>query len=104
MGHEDPEIQEGIISEIDEETTEPPMYKVLIHNDDYTTKEFVVHVLMAVFNKSMDEATRIMWKAHKSGVGLCGIYPHEVAETKVKAVTATAREYGYPLKSSMEEE
>jgi len=104
MGSEDPGIQEGIIEEIDEETTEPPMYKVLIHNDDYTTKEFVVQILIAVFNKSMEEATQIMWKAHKTGVGLCGIYSYEVAETKVNVATATAREHGFPLKTTMEEE
>ncbi|UCH22818.1 MAG: ATP-dependent Clp protease adaptor ClpS [Deltaproteobacteria bacterium] len=104
MGEDNSEIQEGIITEIDEETTEPPMYKVLIHNDDYTTKEFVVQILMAVFNKSVEEAAQIMWKAHKTGVGLCGIFPYELAETKVKIVTATAREHGFPLKTTMEEE
>ncbi len=104
MGSEDSGIQEGIIEEIDEETTEPPMYKVLIHNDDYTTKEFVVQILMAIFNKSMEEATQIMWKAHKTGIGLCGIFSYEVAETKVNVVTATAREHGFPLKTTMEEE
>jgi ATP-dependent Clp protease adaptor protein ClpS len=104
MGEDNSEIQEGIITEIDEETTEPPMYKVLIHNDDYTTKEFVVQILMAVFNKSMEEAAQIMWKTHKTGVGLCGIFPYELAETKIKIVTATAREHGFPLKTTMEEE
>ena len=104
MGTNDSDTQEGIITEIDEETTEPPMYKVLIHNDDYTTKEFVVEILRSVFNKSMEEAARIMWKAHKTGVGLCGIFPYEVAETKVNVATATARENGFPLKTTMEEE
>lgn len=104
MGTKDSDTQPEIITEIDEETTEPPMYKVLIHNDDYTTKEFVVQILMAVFNKSMGEASQIMWKAHKTGVGLCGIYPFEVAETKVNTVTTTARENGFPLKTTMEEE
>ncbi len=104
MGSDIPEIQEGVITEIDEETTEPPMYKVLIHNDDFTPREFVVQVIVAVFNKSTDEATQIMWKAHKTGIGLCGIYAYEMAETKVKVVTATARENGFPLKTTMEEE
>jgi ATP-dependent Clp protease adaptor protein ClpS len=104
VGSDIPEIQEGTITEIDEETTEPPQYKVLIHNDDFTPREFVVQVIVAVFNKSPDEATQIMWKAHKTGIGLCGIYSYEVAETKVKVVTASAREHGFPLKSTMEEE
>ncbi len=104
MGSDIPEIQEGVITEIDEETTEPPMYKVLIHNDDFTPREFVVQVIAAVFNKSTDEAIQIMWKAHKTGIGLCGIYPYELAETKVKVVTAIAREHGFPLKTTMEEE
>jgi ATP-dependent Clp protease adaptor protein ClpS len=104
VGNDIPEIEEGIITEIDEETTEPPMYKVLIHNDDFTPREFVVQVIVAVFNKSIDEATQIMWKAHKTGIGLCGIYPCELAETKVKVVTAIAREHGFPLKTTMEEE
>ena len=60
---------EIIISEIDEEVSEPPMYKVLLHNDDFTTKEFVVSILVAVFNKSLDDATRLMWEIHKKGTG-----------------------------------
>ena len=100
MSSRQPDIQE----EIEDKTTEPPMYKVLLHNDDYTTKAFVVEVLIAVFNKSMDEATRLMWHVHRSGVGVCGIYPYEVAETKVSLVTTAARENGFPLKTTMERE
>ena len=96
--------QPDILEEIEDKTTEPPMYKVLLHNDDYTTKAFVVEVLIAVFNKSMDEATRLMWLVHRSGVGVCGIYPYEVAETKVSLVTTAARENGFPLKTTMERE
>ena len=93
-----------ILVEIEDQTTEPPMYKVLLHNDDYTTKAFVVEVLIAVFNKSIDEATRLMWHVHRNEVGVCGIYPYEMAETKVSQATSAARENGFPLKMTMEKE
>lgn len=92
------------ISEVLEDVKEPSMYKVLLHNDDYTTMEFVVEVLMFVFNKSADDATRIMLNVHKQGVGICGVYTYEVAETKVNTVEALAKENGFPLKCTMEEE
>lgn len=81
---------------------EPPMYKVLLHNDDYTTMEFVVHVLMYVFHKPAEQAAEIMMRVHKQGIGLCGIFTYEVAETKVETVTRLARENGHPLKCTME--
>lgn len=96
--------QPDSIVEIDEEITEPPMYKVLLHNDDFTTKAFVVEILMGIFNKSQEEAVRLMWHVHKNRAGVCGIYPLEVAETKIIQVTALARENGFPLKSTMEPE
>jgi len=101
---EKPDIQEEIHEIIEEKTTEPPMYKVLLHNDDYTTKEFVVEVLIAVFNKSIDEATRLMWQVHRNGIGICGVYPYEMAETRVSRATMAARENGFPLKTTMERE
>ena len=104
MSEDRPDQQEETIAGIDEETTEPPMYKVLLHNDDFTTKAFVVEILMGIFNKSQEEATRLMWYVHKNRVGVCGIYPLEVAETKTVQVTALAKENGFPLKSSLEEE
>jgi len=104
MGNSQDDIQEGVITEIEEEVDEPPMYKVLLHNDDYTTKVFVIGILTAYFNKSMEEATQIMWHIHKKGIGVCGVYPYEVAETKVSLVSEVARENGYPLKSTMEPE
>jgi len=104
MSKDLPDRQEETIFEIDEEITEPPMYKVLLHNDDFTTKAFVVEILMGIFNKSQEEATRLMWHIHKNRVGVCGIYPLEVAETKIIQVTALARENGFPLKSTMEAE
>ena len=99
-----PDQQDETITGLDEEITEPPMYKVLLHNDDFTTKAFVVEVLIVIFNKSQEEATNLMWHIHKNQIGVCGIYPLEMAETKVAQVTALARENGFPLKSTMEAE
>ena len=104
MGSEHPHNQEGLLEEIKEKISEPPMYKVLLHNDDYTAKAFVVEILTAVFNKSIAEATRLMWQVHRNGVGVCGIYPYELAETKINIVTKSARENGFPLKATMEKE
>jgi ATP-dependent Clp protease adaptor protein ClpS len=104
MSKDLPDRLQETITEIDEEITEPPMYKVLLHNDDFTTKAFVVEILMGIFNKSLEEATRLMWQIHKNRIGVCGIYPLEVAETKIDQVTALARENGFPLKSTMEAE
>ena len=104
MGYKKPDLQEKTITDVDEETAEPSNYKVLLHNDDYTTKAFVVEVLIVVFNKSLEDATRLMWHIHKNGIGVCGIYPFEVAETKVARVKELARENGFPLKLTLEEE
>jgi len=81
----------------------PQMYKVLVHNDDYTTMDFVVHILETVFSKSPIEASRIMLNVHNDGIGVCGIYHFEVAETKIAAVHAIAEQYEFPLRCSMEE-
>jgi len=104
VSNEHPDKQEGILEEIKEKVTEPPMYRVLLHNDDYTAKAFVVEILTAIFNKSVEEATHLMWQVHRNGVGVCGIYPYEVAETKTNIVTKAARENGFPLKATMEKE
>ena len=104
MSKDLPDQHDYPISEIDEEISEPPMYKVLLHNDDFTTKTFVVAILMGIFNKSQDEATHLMWHVHKNRVGVCGIYPLEVAETKITQVTDLARENGFPLKATLEAE
>ena len=92
----------GIRTETRSKTQLPPLFKVIMHNDDYTTMEFVVHVLMVVFRKPLEEATQIMLNVHRKGIGLCGIYTFEVAETKVETVTRLARENGHPLKCTME--
>jgi ATP-dependent Clp protease adaptor protein ClpS len=104
MGGIQPDIVESDLPDTRDEVTEPPLFKVFIHNDDYTTKDFVVQALVAVFNKSTEEAAQIMWHAHHHGTALCGVYSFEVAETKVTAVTEAARENGFPLKLTIEEE
>lgn len=98
------DTEQEVGSEIQDDVKEPPMYRVLLHNDDYTTMDFVVQVLMGIFQKSIEEATQIMLNVHYRGIGLCGIYPYDVAETKVATVHAVAKENGYPLKCSMEED
>lgn len=102
MGQYLPETKEESEVRTDDGVQEPHMFRVLLHNDDYTTMEFVVYVLMKVFRKSMEEATSIMLNVHKLGVGICGVYTFEVAETKVETVIRMARENGHPLKCTME--
>jgi ATP-dependent Clp protease adaptor protein ClpS len=86
------------------EEDRPRHYKVLLHNDDYTTMQFVLEVLQGIFLKSPAEAFRIMMQVHTNGIGTCGAYPHEIAETKVALVHEQARAAGYPLRASLEEE
>jgi ATP-dependent Clp protease adaptor protein ClpS len=102
MDENRPDVFEDTEALSEERVREPQMYKVLLHNDDYTTMDFVVEVLMVVFSKELQEATRIMLDVHRRGVGLCGVYTYEIAETKVDTVHALARENGYPLKCTME--
>jgi ATP-dependent Clp protease adaptor protein ClpS len=104
MSQYDPNLEERVASKTDIEVDEPPMYKVLLLNDDYTTMDFVVEVLVYVFQKPPEEATLIMLNVHRKGVGVCGIYPYEIAETKVNLVENLARENGFPLKCIMERE
>jgi ATP-dependent Clp protease adaptor protein ClpS len=82
----------------------PTLYKVLLHNDNYTTREFVVAVLKEVFHRSEAEAVQIMLHVHYNGIGVAGVYTYEVAETKIKTVEAAARDNGFPLRLSMEPE
>ncbi len=81
----------------------PPMFKVVLLNDDFTPMEFVVLVLQTFFSKSQEQATQIMLKVHMDGVGVCGVYPSDMAGTKVKQVIAFARKHQHPLKCVMEE-
>ena len=86
------------------EIRRPRLYKVLLHNDDYTPMEFVVEILESVFKKDNTVATKIMLDVHEKGKGICGVYPAEIAETKVAQVTEKALRSKFPLKCSMEEE
>ncbi|MSQ63800.1 MAG: ATP-dependent Clp protease adapter ClpS [Betaproteobacteria bacterium] len=81
----------------------PPMYKVLLLNDDYTPMEFVVLVLQKFFGMNRERATQVMLKVHREGMGVCGVYPHDVASTKVQQVTAYAHKHQHPLQCVMEE-
>ncbi len=87
-----------------QETKKPELFKVLLLNDDYTTMEFVIEILESVFYKAPAEAYRIMMAVHTQGQGLCGVYPFEVAETKVATVVDLARSNGFPLRATMEPE
>lgn len=94
----------GIVLKTRPKTKRPSMYKVLLLNDDYTPMEFVVHVLEKIFNKSRQEATDIMMRVHRRGVGVCGVYTLEVAETKVAQVMDFARANEQPLQCTMEKD
>jgi len=104
MSEHNPEIHIGTSSKIRQRVRPPFLYKVLLHNDDYTTMEFVVEVLRHVFKRSFEEATMIMLNVHRSGLGVCGVFTYEIAETKVDMVHTLARERGFPLKCTMEKE
>ena len=93
-----------ILERTKQETKKPELYRVLLINDDYTTMDFVVEVLESIFHKQPAEAFRIMMAVHTQGKGLCGVYPHEVAETKVASVIELARANGFPLLATMEPE
>ena len=81
---------------------EPPLYKVLLHNDDYTSMEFVVSILEKIFQKTIEEATRIMLNVHEQGIGVAGMYTREICETKIAVVHELARRNQFPLRCSME--
>lgn len=101
---DDPDKQTGLMVKTRAQTQKPSLYKVLLLNDDYTPMEFVVHVLEKFFGKDRQEATDIMLQVHRRGVGLCGIYTYEVAETKVQQVMDYARANEHPLQCTMEKE
>lgn len=94
----------GVITRTQTKTKKPSMYKVLLLNDDYTPMEFVVHVLQVFFNKGAEDATRIMLHVHQKGVGVCGVYTYEVAETKVTQVMDFAKKNGHPLQCTLEKD
>jgi ATP-dependent Clp protease adaptor protein ClpS len=92
----------GVVTRTKPRTKKPSMYTVLMLNDDYTPMEFVVHVLERFFHKTQEDATRIMLHVHQRGVGICGVYTYEVAETKVAQVVDYSRKNQHPLQCTME--
>jgi ATP-dependent Clp protease adaptor protein ClpS len=103
MSRREAEFDHEAVTETEKKLKKPPLYKVLLHNDDYTTKEFVVQVLQYVFHKEPTEAVQIMLHVHRKGIGVAGVYSYEIAETKVALVESLARQNEYPLKCTMEE-
>lgn len=104
MSDTGPKTREGVRTRPRTVTQRPPMFKVLLHNDHYTTMEFVVEVLERIFAKPIEEAVQIMLNVHENGVGIAGIYTAEIAETKIDRVHKLARKEGFPLRCSMEPE
>ncbi len=100
----DPDLEGDLAVQERKKTKRPKLWKVILHNDDYTTMEFVVYVLMELFHKTNAEATQIMLHVHTKGKGVCGVFTAEIAETKVHQVTDKAREFGHPLRCTMEPE
>ncbi|TFG83280.1 MAG: ATP-dependent Clp protease adapter ClpS [Spirochaetales bacterium] len=96
------DIRSDVLVEDAQETKEPDEYRVLLLNDDFTTMEFVVAVLVSVFHKSIPEATRIMLDVHRKGKGIVGVYTYDIATTKIQRVHAMARENSFPLRCTME--
>jgi len=104
IGVDDEDTAVGVAIKSRKKTKKPAMYKVLLLNDDYTPMEFVVHVLEQYFDKRSEEAVRIMRHVHQKGVGMCGVYTYEVAETKVSQVMDLARQHQHPLQCTIEKD
>ena len=102
--HDDGDGNTGVIIETRPKTKKPSMYKVLMLNDDFTPMEFVVHVLERFFAMTTEQATEVMLSVHRRGVGLCGVFPYEVAETKVTQVMDFARQHQHPLQCTLEKD
>jgi ATP-dependent Clp protease adaptor protein ClpS len=102
-----PDVREdtGVVTKTrtERKLKKPKLYKVLLHNDDYTTMEFVVFILMTIFNRSETDAVQIMLHVHKNGIGVAGVYTYEIAETRVAQVEGLARQHEFPLRCSLEE-
>ncbi len=94
----------GVLTRTRAKTKKPAMYRVLLLNDDFTPMDFVIHILERFFSKNRQEATEIMLQVHRRGVGVCGVYTYEVAETKVNVVMDYARKNEHPLQCTMEKE
>ena len=96
------QLDELLVSEAEEKVEKPPLFQVLLHNDDYTTMEFVVFVLESIFNMPEDQAVQVMLNVHVKGIGVAGVYTFEIAEMKTAKTTALAREHEFPLLVTME--
>lgn len=102
MADDRPKSDRSVLERTRTQTVQPDLYAVILLNDDYTTMEFVVQVLESVFNKQPAEAFRVMMLVHTTGQGLCGLYPFDVAETKIATVHDLAADHGFPLRAVME--
>ena len=103
-GNDSGDFDDGLALKTRTKTKKPSMYKVLMLNDDYTPMEFVIHVLEQFFSKNQDEATQIMLHVHQKGVGVCGVFTYEVAETKVNQTMDMARQHQHPLQCTIEKD
>ena len=97
-------LERGVATKTREKTKKPSMYRVILMNDDYTPMEFVISILMGIFKKSQEEATQVMLNVHQTGIGTCGVYTFEVAETKVAQVMDAAKRNQHPLQCTLEKE
>ena len=104
QGDQETGIGSAVVTQVKPKTQRPALYRVLLLNDDYTPMEFVVYVLERFFNKTREEATRIMLHVHQHGVGVCGVFTYEVAETKVTQVMDFARQHQHPLQCTLEKD
>ena len=104
MAGPDRDSEEAVITKAKRKVERPKLYKVLLHNDDYTTREFVVWILRLVFQRADSEAIQIMLHVHNNGIGVAGVYPFEVAEAKIQRTTTLAEENDFPLLTTMEPE
>jgi ATP-dependent Clp protease adaptor protein ClpS len=97
-----PQTGAAALAETKEKVKRPPMFRVLMHNDDYTTMDFVVEMLCTIYGKPLEEAFQIMLNIHHKGIGMCGVFTQEIAETKIAQTHDCARSSGFPLMCSME--
>lgn len=102
--HDDDIPETGVVIKTKAKTKKPSLYKVILLNDDYTPMEFVVEILETFFNKTHEEALQIMLHVHQKGVGICGVFPYEIAETKATQVMDMARRHQHPLQCTLEKE
>jgi len=104
MSKEQSNLQGEILTGDQDKLQEPPLFKVLLHNDDYTTMDFVVMILETIFNKTTEEATKIMLDVHHQGMGIAGVYTREIGETKIAQVHRLAKKNEFPLKCSLQKD